>query len=305
MRVFVLGAGFSKSCGYPSGKELFGIIFDYLEQSKWQHFSDLKGICLEALSDLGVNILRKEEVYFDELLLKIKQFSRVGTDHKGIYLSLKMVLTETARSYFYKILKENSEQIKPALSFIRKLNKNVKFIHSDIIVSLNWDLLVEYSISRLGYTFSYDLYNGDIPILKPHGSINWRRMLNYEGIRVIDGFEDYDPEHKVRDAQLMIMPGDEERQQIRKLKTIQDQVEKVLTQTDTIIFIGYSMPYYDVYVKDMINKNIVPRIRKDLMPSKIYVVNPDLEIIGKYKDLFGKDIIIIPQKFEHSEYADD
>lgn len=302
MRVFVLGAGFSKSCGYPTGKELFSIIFDYIEQSKWQYFSDLKGICLEALSDLGVNISKKEEVYFDELLLKIKKFSKVGTDRKGIYLSLKMVLTETARSYFYKILKKNPEKIKPVLNFISKLNKKVKLSDSDIIVSLNWDLLIEYSISRLGYTFSYDLYNGDIPILKPHGSINWRRCVStYEGIRIINGFEDYDPEHKVKNAQLMIMPGDEERQQIRKLKTIQNQVEKVLTQTEAIIFIGYSMPCYDMYVKDMINKNIVPRIRKDLMPSKIYVINPDLEVIGKYKDLFGKDISVIPQKFEYSE----
>lgn len=303
MRIFVLGAGFSVSCEYPSGKDLFKTIFDYINLSGWKNFEESKKFCLEALTDLGVDISKKEDVYFDELLLKINKFSEVGRDCKGIYIPLRFVLTETARSYFYKKLKENAQKIKPVLNFVKGLKKSVKLSDSDIIVSFNWDLLVEYAIKKIGHTYGYDLYDGDMPILKPHGSISWRRTVGYEGMQIFDTFEDYDPEYRMKDSQLMIVPGDRENPQIRKLQKVWKQVEKVLSQTNEIIFIGYSMPSYDTYALDILKKNVLTRIQKDLKPSQIEVVNPKSDVVKKYRDLFGNDIKLSQCEFENSMYA--
>jgi len=305
MRVFILGAGFSRCCEYPSGKELFKTIYGVIDSGGWKYFEKYKKICLEALSDLRVDISKREEVYFDELVLKIKEFSEVGKDSKGIYILLKIVLTETARSYFYGLLKEKSQKIKPVLNFVKGLKKNVKLPDSDIIVSFNWDLLVEYAIQKIGHAYGYDLSEGDVPILKPHGSINWRRVANYEGIRIFDNFEDYNSEHRVEDAQLMIMPYDKERKQIRKLQKVQEQVEVVLSQTNEFIIIGYSMPDYDAYVLDIFKKNILPRIKKSLEPSQIIIVDPYQSVINRYKALFSNDIKVVPCNFENTIYASD
>jgi|GEM_PF-5330507 len=58
--------------------------------------------------------------------------------------------------------------------FVRQLRKY------DILISFNWDPLLEVALRKVGKTFSYNNYvKADVRIYKFHGSVNWR--LNNPG----------------------------------------------------------------------------------------------------------------------------
>jgi hypothetical protein len=45
------------------------------------------------------------------------------------------------------------------------------------IVSLNWDLLAEKALTGSGIAWRYGNQAPFVPIIKPHGSINWSKHL--------------------------------------------------------------------------------------------------------------------------------
>lgn len=301
IRVFILGSGFSKSCGYPTSRELFGKLIEHLDQCRWKHFEPYKENCLEALQDLGVDLCKKEEICFENLLLKIKEFSALGKDRKGIYIPLRDVLTETTKAYFFKIQSEESREFKTAVNFIKNINACQRICDlENVIISFNWDLLVEHAAKILNVGHSYGFDGEGILILKPHGSINWIRTANYDGAQILNILTDYDPEHKIKDRQVMIMPGDKEKPNIRKLQAIWEQVEKVLSISTEIIFIGYSFPDYDEYSKQIFIKHIEGRHPNH---PKIAVINPCKHDIAKYEKIFRSIDIVEPCAFEFSRYV--
>lgn len=44
----------------------------------------------------------------------------------------------------------------------------------DVVISLNWDCLLEHALKQSGREFTYTFEEGKIKIAKLHGSINWR-----------------------------------------------------------------------------------------------------------------------------------
>jgi hypothetical protein len=59
-----------------------------------------------------------------------------------------------------------------------------------IVISFNWDVLLELAILRAGRTYCYlpsPRRTGSVVVLKPHGSINWHALLDREMLMIAPG----------------------------------------------------------------------------------------------------------------------
>jgi hypothetical protein len=56
-----------------------------------------------------------------------------------------------------------------------------------LVVSFNWDVLLESALQRAGREYAYlptERSSGAVPLLKPHGSINWFALLDREMLSI-------------------------------------------------------------------------------------------------------------------------
>ncbi len=82
---------------------------------------------------------------------------------------------------------EESREFKSAVNFIKNINACQRICDPEnVIISFNWDLLVEHAAKILNVGHSYGFDGEGILILKPHGSINWIRTANYDGAQILN-----------------------------------------------------------------------------------------------------------------------
>jgi hypothetical protein len=134
------------------------------------------------------------------------------------------------------------------------------------VVTFNWDTLVERSISEAGGAWSYSLAGPGVPIIKPHGSINWSAhaqhqnlVAQYQGWRPIgpgsrlsfDGqnpLSNQDVQEINTDLRYCLYPGDPDVPTTNPdLQLLWNDVTTAINQSQTVVFIGYSLPAYDTH----------------------------------------------------------
>jgi len=106
----------------------------------------------------------------------------------------------------------------------------------------------------------YGEHSEALPVLKPHGSINWIVAKGSHltsiaadgkvGYDVREPFED--PENLDTRGKHLIYPGEPE----DSSKEVWSRVEIELHQTNRVIFIGYSMPDYDSFVRSCFSTRV-------------------------------------------------
>jgi hypothetical protein len=155
--------------------------------------------------------------------------------------------------------------------------------------------------------------NQESKCLKPHGSINWNGFLR-ENLRpdyaywseIFAGSKlSYDKSQPLSnpdkgsvnpDLTYMLFPGDPELpQQDRDLQMIWDKAREAISRSETIIFLGYSLPTYDTFAIDF--------FRECVCSKRVEVYNPSNQVLEKYRSIFGKDVLLEPKRFEESPYA--
>jgi hypothetical protein len=136
------------------------------------------------------------------------------------------------------------------------------------VVNFNWDILVEKSLSDIGASWRYSLTpnEGAIPIIKPHGSINWRSFAQdssivpqYSGWKPIgvDSTLSYDARHPLEnpdladhndDLRYCLYPGDPDLPESHAdLERLWKDVLGAIQSAEKVVFIGYSLPEDDSY----------------------------------------------------------
>jgi|ERR1035437_5609132 hypothetical protein len=81
----------------------------------------------------------------------------------------------------------------------------------------------------------------------------------------------------------MLFPGDPEiPEQEAKAALIWSQVEATLAQSEALVFIGYSLPEYDSYSRDV--------FRRFASDRHIEVYNPSIEHLAQFSREFGTHI---------------
>lgn len=160
---------------------------------------------------------------------------------------------------------------------------NRHFRKGDTVVSFNYDTVFETSLPPKKQFF-YPSIQGKkrlIPLLKPHGSINWN--LGEKGSISVEN----DPEHPVIVAptHLKFIAGQHQEDaeqpigyldQAAGIRDIWTLMEARMKEASALVFVGYSFPVADLYFSSVLRSVLADR---DNTP-KVIVVNPDAVAIA-------------------------
>jgi hypothetical protein len=154
----------------------------------------------------------------------------------------------------------------------------------DTVVSFNYDTIFERSCPNsckpvyLGIAGS----KGDIPLLKPHGSVNWTRDTEQGPILVRDDPSDsviVAPTHlkfvaRSRDSTHAHTGYLDQSAEIRRIWSV---MENRMREARVLVFIGYSFPQADLYFSSVLRSVLADR---DTAPD-VVIVNPDSVAIAE------------------------
>ena len=168
-RLFVLGAGFSADAGVPLTGELLSLTME-------KFAAECPGLFRRVNNYAEVCFHREDIVYsdinFSDLctfleFVELREYgggerwSDKGSREK---LALKFYVSKTIAQHTPR-----SESIPDIyVRFAEQLHEY------DIVISFNWDCLLEAALDRLGKEYAYNFQGKGIKLCKLHGSINWR-----------------------------------------------------------------------------------------------------------------------------------
>lgn len=138
-----------------------------------------------------------------------------------------------------------------------------KWVDGGKVITFNWDLLLEKSLTSTQRGWCYYDQTGRTTIIKPHGSLNWsfharnklepevnlwRKIQPNSGIMYNPLAPLSDPFSQgitVRNMRCLLFPGDKELSGDSDQVLLWREAEKVMDWADEVVFIGYSLPAYD------------------------------------------------------------
>ena len=314
--VFVLGAGFSFEQGYPLASDLRNHVISFLESNRNTMRGFLKpwnggyqrGQFYEGLEMIEGN----DELPFEELLIKLKE--RIKTGENGPFHITNDQIRIGARRVLWEI--HNSTRIVgPAYkSFAERLRLNQ---NGNSIISFNWDLQAERLLNEAGIPWCYwPVGRAEvIPVIKPHGSINWnsyRRQgysADYTGWTTVHGTRlSYDSANPLLDHELddvipqlshLLYPGDSDRPESdNDLELLWRDASYLLDDAEEIVFIGYSFPSYDQHSRYFFTNKVKNKT--------VIAINPSSNDLQKLHNILGEvagQINLCPQSFGKCRYA--
>ncbi|MBC8462160.1 MAG: hypothetical protein H8D67_29685 [Deltaproteobacteria bacterium] len=177
-RVYIIGAGASVPYGLPTLKTLTWDLCQTLSPSD-------RTILLAAIREcFGFDLAKPDDSPdFEELLNRLNPRAFYYLEDSGLDVSnfSRRNAAELALSGLRSFIRD-----KCADWGMRKgpLDVLIKALdETTLLVSFNWDVLLEYAILRAGRNYCYlpSKHSGDaVVLLKPHGSINWFALLDRE-----------------------------------------------------------------------------------------------------------------------------
>ena len=328
-RVFLLGAGFSAYAKYPLVRDLRKAVLEDIENDKsgcyfwcerWrdEFWAGLK-VADSALSYGGMN----PEDCFEEILLYL---SRAKLDDSAAMTTDRILRCATGR-LLWKLNKQSLPD--EYRHFVNHAKCSIG------VISFNWDVLLEAALWREGILWEYKPINRPLPIIKPHGSINWsgheqlgnpgdpmwKELFSGSGLCWIPprstgdksaepdpAFQDPFPDCSNSDLNYMLFPGDPDAPEavvgtaisdkaVSDRRALWDHACLLLEKSKEVVFLGYSLPAYDNYA--------VRRLKKSCRGKRVVVVNPCSNHAEEIKKNLEPDVdvTIKLERFEVSEYA--
>ena len=249
----------------------------------------------------GLQIIEQEkgELGFEELMIKLRK------KNDGLCVITYDQLRTGSHCLLWKIhesIKEVAPAYKNFAGWIRKKQQCG-------IISFNWDLQVELLLDQAKLSWGYSP-ESDVPIIKPHGSINWsqhpiqgvtaysslwkpiRPGCNFMCI-LNDPFMNPKLSEVVPQLNFLLFPGDPEDN--KDLDMLWKDALEIMNTAEEIVFIGYSFPDYDSYTQDIFKDNI--------QNKKIIVINPSIAHLQKSKSVLGMDVEVHQKKFSDCLYG--
>jgi len=247
---------------------------------------------------------------FEELLIELDKF--YGQPFHSAYRTRTILEAGCARVFW---------QIQSLLTVVPLCYRNfATWLYSSRgmpkhnVVSFNWDLIVERVLEDQRFNWFYSrITNNSVAVLKPHGSIN---LSNHRGQgaasssdewaeAVIGGTVDCLRNEIFRDPfeggvneqfRFMVLPGDPEIGGVREAaEPIWNLAREAIAKSQTVIFIGYSLPVYDV--------TAATRLKDYCRGKEVKVYNPSQTDLQRFKDLFDSNVRLECQKFEECIYG--
>jgi hypothetical protein len=258
----------------------------------------------------------QESLGFEELLKRLRQ-AATSDQHPAID-ALRALRTACAREFWDRQDAISNPPVCYA-NFARWVNRAISG-PGNAVVTFNWDLLAEQSIAQSGANFTYGLQCSEtgqpliglVPVLKPHGSINWSehprrgRVSQYKGWRSIGPgssfvYDERSPfsnpfPDEINETRWMILPGDNESTgEDSSPALIWADVEKAIAERDMLVFIGYSMPPSDLKSRNFFGEHGRGKL--------VEVHTRSRTNLGGFQEVFGTNFVHYDQRFEDSLYG--
>jgi hypothetical protein len=296
-RVFLLGAGASKSWGLPLTNELFPLaltkvpkhqsrtmIRDFIKYQyphftrRWKNYPPFE----EFLSLVDVYL------EFADVIKRGHSFSPsdVASIKNELLLAISDVLLEPLP--------------KAERSRVTKFAKLLRA--GDAVITFNWDLLVEEALYDLNKEWEYKLTDGAISILKPHGSLDWfdcekvsidRKSIfplneHFKRIQVFKRFRA--PRIPTPAVPVILPPVINKKIVYEELQAIWRDAWLALRHASEIYVIGYSLPPEDLHARLTIRSAIRGNENFERHRPKVAVVNPDRNIYLRFARLMNGSV---------------
>jgi hypothetical protein len=296
-RVFLLGAGASKSWGLPLTNELFPLaltkvpkhqsrtrIRDFIKYQyphftkRWRNYPPFE----EFLSLVDVYL------EFADVIKRGHSFSPsdVARIKNELLLAISDVLLEPL---------PKAERSRVA-KFAKLLGAG------DAVITFNWDLLVEEALYDLNKEWEYKLTDGAISILKPHGSLDWfdskeasidRKSIfplneKFKRIQVFKRFRA--PRIPTPAVPVILPPVINKKIVYEELQAIWRDAWLALRHASEIYVIGYSLPPEDLHARLTIRSAIRGNEKFEQHRPKVAIVNPDRNIYLRFARLMNGSV---------------
>lgn len=324
-RVFILGAGFSADAGIPLTSPLLVQTMKKFSNESPLLFQRVDGYTRESIGRHDEGGVDYSKVNFSELCtfleyIELREFGggnrwkNTGSREK---FSLKFFIAKTIAQNTPSI--EKIPQI--YIDFASQLHDN------DIVISFNWDCLLEITLWKLNKSYTYNWSNNNaIELWKPHGSINWRlnvpnylgrprNTLKWESLDLTTkGNMDIEIYHTpelmnyntwLRYSPLgevepfLILPGYGKAFDVRLNAAFWYKPEMVFVNTYDIYIIGLSLSHDDFFIRSLF-LSCFPYIESysEIKGRKIFIINPDENVKKNYSFVLSSDnSVLIQDKF--------
>lgn len=306
-RLFVLGAGFSAAAGIPlTGTLLAGAMARFRAECHglFERVDGYVNTCFR----LGESVSDYHRLSLSEIctFLHYKELREYGGGERWSDAGSRENL---ALRYF--LAKEVALRT-PPIDAIPELYRRFaeQLCPGDIVISFNWDTLLELSLEAISKPYSYQITDNCVAIFKPHGSINWRLGLpesskaTWHSFEFTEGMmteEVYFTEALVHPHSwlhvpsplgevqpFIVLPGFGKAFDVRRLAPLWYKPEFAFAFTHDIFIIGLSLTQDDFIVRSFFLDNL-PYVEgySGVSGRKIVIVNPDPLVRDNFGFLVG------------------
>lgn len=324
MRLFILGAGVSKSCGGSLAKDLLA---DAIHQSKarGQHVRMIRGID-DLLSYAFPNFEQKSGKYphIEEVLSlfdtwmdfnsKIQDNPRFS-DYQ-ISEVRRWILRVVADNLNIISSKKNIQRTSPISRFALSLKPK------DVVITFNWDLSLERALDEytdIGWDYSFSPKGKEIALLKAHGSIDWYQTEDIykvpkddkepldPDVGYISLIKWWEPRRVGRSREIapyIIAPTYFKRFQAEEIRNIWNNMYLALSQAKKITILGYSLPPQDLQARIILRSAIEQNKNERAAGAGgiVTVINPSVKTKKTFRQL-GFNLRFVQEKFENVDFS--
>lgn len=304
-----MGAGFSVSAGVPLTARLLQLAMKKFSQELPDLFERVDAYARECIQYDDDDELDYSNIDFSDLCtfleyIELREYGggeRWKNEGSREKLALRFYLAKTIAEYTPSI--DQIPQI--YLDFATQLHEG------DVVITFNWDCLLEVALNKVGKDFTYNWKNEKaINISKMHGSINWRlnepkhSMLDWESMEFTEGMMDVEIYHSnsllkydlwqnhtllAEIEPFLVLPGYGKAFDVRSNAVLWYKPEFAFGFTHDVYIIGLSLAPDDFFIRSLFLSNL-PYIDSfsGVDGRKIFIINPDQKAKENYDFVLSK-----------------
>jgi len=312
-KTFILGAGFSALARFPLVRNLRAEALSWIKTEKhpsWEpHLKPGVHGYPEGQFCAGLKVADpRGTLGFEELLIALRGGSSAGNRWDPSGVTFRVLRDACGRLLWHR----HSSLVLPEAyrnfaSWLREHHDNGK---PNAIVSLNWDLVAEIALKSCGIPWRYNSATPLVPVLKPHGSINWSRHVQQGLVPVSsdwqpiapgspycyiadDPFSDPFGAGTNQHLRHLIFPGNSEDE--NGVTRIWAEVADAIREREVVVFIGYSLPAYDSEASRWFRRSAAGK------PIEVYVRSRNT--LEHYRQTLGELVTNDTVSFESCPYG--
>jgi len=309
-RCFVLGAGFSAAAGVPLTGPLLAAAMSLFRTESPGLYARLEGYAREAFvapSTTGEHLDFSKLSFADFCtfleFIELREFgggerwSDAGSREKlalKFYIAKTIVQATPTTQTVPELYKRFAEQLQPY----------------DIVITYNWDCLLEAAFDAIGKPYAYIPREGAITIAKLHGSVNWRlgeprqRNLDWPAFGFASGMMTTEVYHSgllrvpvswegtlplAEIEPLIVLPGAGKAFDVRSIAPLWYKPEWAFGLSHDIFILGLSLTPDDFFIRSFFLANLPYVESYSGVPGRqIHIVNPDPAVRTNYSFLLGQ-----------------